>query len=68
MALKSEIDTILDSHEHFGLIDYDMKTRVNSLLDVNLIPEEYKRAKDYYNKDYSKIFEGMKEYLQSKQI
>ncbi len=45
---ESEFVQMIDSNDHYGLIDKETQERLNSYLDVNLIPDEYKKGKDYY--------------------
>ena len=45
---ENEFFNILDSREHFALLDTETRNKLDSYLDPSLIPQEYKHGKDYY--------------------
>ena len=51
---EDEFFSILDERYHYTLLDFETRSKLESRLDTNLIPEEYKAGKNYYEK-YSKI-------------
>lgn len=45
----------MTTNSHFSFIDNDLKTKISSILNPDLIPEEYKKGKDYYNSNSESI-------------
>ena len=37
------------SNSHFSFIDEDLKNKISSILNPKIIPEQFKKGKDYYN-------------------
>ncbi len=50
---ENEFFNILDSKEHFALLDSESRNKIDSYLDLSLIPEKYKTGRKYYE-EYSK--------------
>ena len=47
---ESEFLNILESNEHFALLDAKTQDRINSYLDVEHISDAFKNGRDYYEK------------------
>jgi hypothetical protein len=54
---EEEFFTILNERYHYSLLDFLTRSKLESRLDTNLIPEEYKTGKNYYEK-YSKTHDS----------